>query len=77
MFADASCFTAYSNGRDATLSKREHDKGGAPGNRALLAGKDLLRSGYERLLELECCPERVGEQQASPLGKIEKIRIQW
>ena len=47
---------------------------------SLLRGASLAslqQSSYERLLMLECCPERVGEQQASPLGKIEKIRIQW
>ena len=35
--------------------------------------RQLLQSGYERLLRVECCPEQVGGK----LGKVERIRIRF
>jgi len=62
---DASFWTAYVNGR------AEADQG------AVVAGvgayRQLLQSGYERLLRVECCPEQVGGK----LGKVERIRIRF
>lgn len=36
----------------------------------------LFQRGYERLLVLECCPERALEGMPT-LGDIERIRIRW
>ena len=72
IYPDSSCYSAYLNGRQSRLDQLAA-VGDAPPKRALGVGKELLRSGYERLLQLECCPERVG---GAP-GGIEKIRIQW
>ena len=55
---------------------------GGPGSSASRASKGgggpsrLLQRGYERLLELECVPERARDAGAT-LGKIERIRIRW
>ena len=72
IYPDSSCYTAYLNGRQSRLDQQAA-AGEAPQKRPLSVGVGLLRSGYERLLQLECCPERVG---GAP-GGIEKIRIQW
>ena len=59
--ADKSCWTAYSNGKQS--SKR---------------GKSFnaLQLGYEKLLEIECAPERA-TRDLPGLGKVKRIRIQW
>lgn len=57
---DASFWTAYLNGREEARG---------PG------GPRLLESGYERLLQLEVCPEKL--EGVPRLGRIERIRIQW
>ena len=43
---------------------------------AYLPSSSLFQRGYERLLKLECCPERAVEGMPT-LGDIEKIRIRW
>ena len=60
---DASFWTAYVNGRAAA------DAAARDGT----SYRRLLQSGYERLLQVECCPEQVGGK----LGKVERIRIRF
>ena len=62
---DASTWGAFRNARE----KVDASKGGGGPSR-------LLQRGYERLLELECVPERARDAGAT-LGKIERIRIRW
>ena len=60
---DASCYTAYERGveeADATVVR-------GPGA--------LLQGGYERLLMMETCPERVQGPRLG--GRIERIRIKF
>ena len=65
---DASALSAYKNGKRAAAERGAawHSAGGGAG---------LMRKGYERLLQLECCPERLGAPRKP--GSIERIRIQW
>ena len=62
---DASTWGAFRNARERV----DASKGGGGPSR-------LLQRGYERLLELECVPERARDAGAT-LGKIERIRIRW
>ena len=69
---DASFWTAYVNGRAAAAQGAVGVGVGA----ALREGtsyRRLLQSGYERLLQVECCPAQVGGK----LGKVERIRIRF
>ena len=61
---DVSCYTAYQRGRESV------DQGGGGGG-----ARQMLQSGYERLLALELAPERV-EGPRLP-GGIERIRVQF
>jgi len=66
---DASFWTAYVNGRAAAAQGAV----GASVGAATTSYRRLFQSGYERLLQLECCPEQVGGK----LGKVERIRIRF
>ena len=63
-FPDATWYSAYEKG------KLGADSGGSRS-----AARRLLDGGYERLLMLELCPERVDGPRIG--GKIERIRIQF
>ena len=65
---DASFWSAYVNGRAAAAAAA------AAAGEEVTSYRRLLQSGYERLLQLECCPEKVG---GPSLGKVERIRIRW
>ena len=72
--SDVSCFTAYQGGRKAAAAAegpRAHARGDRRRNgpRFLAAGQEMLRNGYEKLLLMECCPERI----EGPL--LDRIRI--
>jgi pentatricopeptide repeat protein len=60
---DPACYTAYDSGLQSTNAM----------SRAT-GPVQLLRAGYERLLMMELCPERVQSPRLG--GKIDRIRIQ-
>jgi len=61
--ADKSCWTAYANGK---LSSK-----GGKGFKF-----NALQLGYEKLLEIECAPERAAKTMPG-FGRVKRIRIQW
>ena len=65
---DASYWSAYVNGRAAAAEQEEEGRG--------KMGSRLLQGGYERLLQLECAPEKAAADMPT-LGQIERIRIRW
>lgn len=70
--ADKSWWTAYENGKASRYASGRPMRTTSPTIR-LADVTRLAVPAYERLLKLECCPEKAGVR----LGKLERIRIQF